>query len=97
MKMTIEMPKVMECEAEECVYNREGDCHARAITVGDGDTPACDTYMGADRHANRREEAGVGACKVTGCRHNSDFECIADSILVGRMSNQAQCQTFTMV
>jgi hypothetical protein len=42
---TIEMPDVDGCDATECAYNMKGDCHARAITVGDGVHPGCDTRV----------------------------------------------------
>ena len=31
---TEQMPKVTGCDATECSYNQQGDCHAMAITIG---------------------------------------------------------------
>jgi hypothetical protein len=95
MKLTIDMPVVSECAATECAYNVGMSCHARAITIGDGVHPGCDTFLGAASHAHDTSRtAGVGACKVTGCRHNDDFECTASKITVGFMGQDVNCLTF---
>lgn len=91
---TLEMPDVAACDAKECAYNKSGQCHARAITVGDGVHPGCDTFLQSDEHSRRPEGAGVGACKVTGCKHNDDFECQAREIRVGRRQDKVECLTF---
>jgi hypothetical protein len=91
---TIEMPDVAACDATDCAYNKEGDCHARAITVGDGAHPGCDTFMRSRDHSRRPDGAGVGACKVKACKHNDDFECQASAIRVGRGSDTVECLTF---
>jgi len=44
VKTVIEMPKVSQCEGAGCVYNSQKHCHAKAITVGDFQSPECDTY-----------------------------------------------------
>jgi hypothetical protein len=95
MRVTLEMPAVLTCDVSECAYNVEAACHARAITIGDGVHPGCDTFLrGSARHTHRGENAGVGACKVTGCRHNDDFECTAVSIGVGMERGSVNCMTF---
>lgn len=95
MRITLEMPAVQTCDVRECVYNVEAACHARAITIGDGVHPGCDTFLkGSAGHTHRGQKAGVGACKVTGCRHNDDFECTADSIGVGMAQGSVNCMTF---
>ncbi|WP_151446760.1 DUF1540 domain-containing protein [Lacisediminimonas profundi] len=98
-QVSIEMPLVSGCSAVECVYNRNSDCHARAITVGDGVHPGCDTYFNLPApetfHTKAKHQiAGVGACKVSLCQHNTDYECHADVIAVGRTAEQANCLTF---
>lgn len=93
--ISIEMPQVSECSVTECAYNVERGCRARAITVGDGVNPGCDTYFSASRHTNDgRRAAGVGACKVSICQHNQDFECGADAIQVSMAGPEAKCMTF---
>ncbi|WP_175580231.1 DUF1540 domain-containing protein [Kineobactrum sediminis] len=92
--IAVEMPRVKGCQVSECVYNLESACNARAITVGDGATPNCDTFYVASRHARNRNTAGVGACKVTGCRFNDDYECQADEISVGSVESSAMCRTY---
>jgi len=95
MKMTIDMPFVSGCTVSECAYNINDSCRAHAITVGDGVHPGCDTFLGAPRHArNSKQSAGVGACKVTGCMHNEDYECVADSIRVGLTADTVNCLTY---
>ncbi len=96
MKMKINMAAVMKCGAEECAYNHEGGCHARAITVGDGSVPHCDTAFMCGSHCKSTNTAGVGACKVSGCMHNVDFECQAESIAVGLSDGRAMCKTFKL-
>ena len=95
MKMTIDMPPVTECSVSACAYNVDERCHARAITVGDGAHPGCDTFLGALKHTREtRHDAGVGACKVTGCTHNQDFECVAEAIRVGHAGKRVSCLAF---
>lgn len=91
----IEMPEVSKCEIDDCAYNVKLNCHARAITVGDGETPGCDTYFKAKQHTNGMGQlAGVGACKVSACLHNQNYECMAQDILVGMSGNLVECLTF---
>lgn len=95
MKLTIVMPDVRACSVTECAYNGEGDCHARAITVGDGIHPACDTFCPSDTHVGAPSHpAGVGACKVSACVHNRDLECEAEAIQVDHHNAHADCITF---
>ncbi len=98
MKMVIlEMPMVTKCLATTCAYNRDSNCHARAITVGDEILPGCDTFLQGSQHAKNAEQvAGVGACKTTNCKYNDDLECTAESIHVGVIKNQANCMTFAL-
>lgn len=83
MKMVFEMPCVQTCAVSECTYNHDGKCHARAVTIGDGNNPGCDTFFSCGKHCHSEALAGVGACKVNGCMHNVDFECQAENISVG--------------
>lgn len=95
-RMTIEMPEVSECTVSECAYNTENQCHARAITVGDGVHPGCDTFLQSPTHTTDRGNiAGVGACKVSACRYNQDLECQASNITVGHTEGTAECLTFS--
>jgi hypothetical protein len=96
MEITIEMPMIDACDVAECTYNRNAACHAKAITIGDGVTPGCDTYMSGSRHVkNAERRAGVGACKVSGCQYNNDFECGAGSVSVGLRSDGVFCMTYS--
>lgn len=94
--ITIEMPVVSQCLVTECAYNVHDRCCARAITIGDGVHPGCDTFFEASTHSRMHAmAAGVGACKVTGCRYNDDLECQADSIQVQWRGKTVDCMTFS--
>jgi hypothetical protein len=90
------MPKVNKCDVPQCCYNKDKMCHALAITVGDGTIPRCDTYTTGckSKAGDSSATAGVGACKVSLCRHNKNLECQASGIMVGRGKDPADCMTF---
>lgn len=99
MKFTIEMPDVSACSALSCAYNVEATCRARAITVGDGVHPGCDTFTQSQRHTPAETPvAGVGACKVAICKYNRNLECEASSIQVDAEEGpeSACCSTFEL-
>lgn len=96
MKMTLEMPLVDHCSITQCAYNRDQTCHARAITVGNGVHPGCDTFFDNHEHIHETARtAGVGACKVSGCSYNEDLECNAGRITVGRNLDEIACITYS--
>lgn len=93
--INMEIPEVSACEESRCAYNVDQSCHARAITVGDGVNPMCDTFFSSATHAhNTSRIAGVGACKVSPCRYNNDFECQADHVRIEIPNGTARCMTF---
>lgn len=94
--MTMKMPKITSCEAMECSYNRNQQCHALAITVGGPEAcPSCDTHLRAGKKGGVADmTGGVGACKLDSCTHNSSFECSASAIKVGLFHGHADCATF---
>ncbi|HEX5338496.1 MAG TPA: DUF1540 domain-containing protein [Gallionella sp.] len=96
-KITIEMPMVTKCMVDECSYNGSSKCHARAITIGDSIHPGCDTFLaGASLASKAKQVAGIGACKTAACKHNEDLECMAESVQIGMVRNEANCMTFSM-
>lgn len=96
-KITIEMPMVSKCMVNACSYNVDSKCHARAITIGDSVHPGCDTFLAGATHTNHAQQiAGIGACKTASCKHNEDFECMADSVQVGMVKSEANCMTFAL-
>ncbi|WP_250458710.1 DUF1540 domain-containing protein [Microbulbifer litoralis] len=95
MIIATDMPEVAKCVISQCAYNADDACHARAITIGDGDDPDCDTFFDSNKHTHSGRTAGVGACKIEDCTHNRDFECTADSIQVGNRGSEANCLTYT--
>jgi hypothetical protein len=94
MIKTVEMPEVLECSISECAYNTGLMCHARAVTMGDDYDHLCDTMLTSKQHTQRKEGAGVGACRALICAHNDDFECQADGIAVSMSGGRALCGTF---
>ena len=90
------MPKVIDCNAAVCAYNKENQCHALAITIGDGVHPNCDTGIITDKKGGVPNMTGkVGACKVDGCQFNTSFECAAsEGIHITLCSDHAECGTF---
>jgi hypothetical protein len=91
----MDMPRVNECQVESCVYNKQRSCHALAITVGNARLAHCDTFFTAPAEGGDPSAmAGVGACKMADCRHNTRFECQAPSIEVGMTKDAAGCLTF---
>ncbi|MDM7322600.1 MAG: DUF1540 domain-containing protein [Gammaproteobacteria bacterium] len=95
MKITVEIPVVAEYAARECSYNAGRACHAKAITIGQGVHPGCDTFLHMSTPARERQRrAGVGACKVIACRFNDDLECGANAISVGGAVRAISCLTF---
>lgn len=94
-EITIQMPEVKSCGVLQCGYNQTGSCHAKAITIGDTMTPECDTFFVSQAHAkNVSVIAGVGACKVSSCKFNTDFECVSESIQVGHTHDRVCCLTY---
>ncbi|HEY8568275.1 DUF1540 domain-containing protein [Microbulbifer sp.] len=94
MIIATDMPEVSRCAATQCAYNSDSACHARAITIGAGQDPDCDTFFNNSHHTKRERIAGVGACKVTSCSHNDDFECSADKIELGYSGDTVNCLTY---
>ena len=90
----IAVSRVAMCEVAECAYNSNRACHAYAITVGDGMSPRCDTFLRSPQHTLCKDTAWVGACKMMDCRYNQDFECTAESIEVGSGPDSADCMTY---
>ena len=92
------MPEVKHCTAKSCGFIRDSGCHARAITVGYPEAPGCDTFFAiadTSEHAKSTgRTSGVGACKVSDCRFNEDYECMADEVTLAYSKNQAHCQTY---
>jgi hypothetical protein len=94
-QVSIEMPLVAQCAVLECAYNTNSCCHARAITVGDGVHPGCDTFLSSPDHSKAQQRtAGVGACKVSACKFNDDYECVTEQITIGHASSSVCCLTY---
>lgn len=91
----MEMPKVTNCDVEDCAYNIDEECHAMAITIGDSLNPKCDTFcQSIMKGGDVSSIAGVGACKVSSCTYNISLECQAAEICVGYKGSDPDCLTF---
>ena len=91
------MPKIKSCDVSNCTYNMDKLCHTCAITVGDGNCAMCDTFMQSNQRAGNQKTTGaVGACKMQACQYNKSLECTAGNIMVGMLSNHADCKTYAM-
>ncbi|SDJ87607.1 DUF1540 domain-containing protein [Microbulbifer yueqingensis] len=94
MIIATDMPEVARCAVNQCAFNSDDACHARAITIGEGSDPDCDTFFDNSHHTHSSRTAGVGACKMTDCSHNEDLECSAESIQVGKSGDSVECLTY---
>lgn len=91
----LDMPQVIRCQAMECSYNKEGKCHALAITVGDPEAARCDTFFPSSQKGGDPDAIGrVGACKMTSCVYNEMLECQASGITVDVKGDEADCVTY---
>lgn len=96
-RICLEMPVITKCMANECAYNANSNCHARAITIGNATQPGCDTFISGSRHIKQvKQVAGIGACKTASCKFNEDLECMADGIQVGMIKSEANCITYAL-
>ncbi|KKK91932.1 hypothetical protein LCGC14_2707980 [marine sediment metagenome] len=94
----MEMPQILECDANECAYNQENKCHAMAITIGGETDHKCDTFLQSSKKGGVPGRIGaVGACKCGSCTYNADFECSAPGIRVGHEADMLDCLTFAPV
>ena len=92
--MSSHYTSVTDCQANNCSYNRYGNCKTIGITVG-GPEPLCDTYINTGSKGGVvNKKARVGACKVGNCLHNEALECMSKGIQVLFQDNQASCGSF---
>lgn len=93
----MDMPDVQSCDVLECAYNKQRECHAMAITIGDSGTPRCDTFWAKGPSADAGDpyqKGHVGACHTSQCEYNDRLECNAPSIRVGYQNESPNCLTF---
>ena len=94
----MEMAKIIACDATECAYNRDSQCHAGGITVGGPADHMCDTFFPSSMKGGIADMIGtVGACKVACCQYNSNLECSAAGIRVGHEAADVDCLTFAPI
>ena len=86
--------KIIDCDATNCLYNKEKQCHTYAINIGD-DLPVCDTFMNTSNKGGfDRVSAGVGSCKVRSCSHNTSYECSCDGIHMHIVGDHVDCMSY---
>ncbi len=95
--MQADIPKVLDCDMLNCSYNKNKQCHAIAITVGDTQCPLCDTYANTSSKGGDMNLTGsVGACKANNCKFNRSLECSASNgIHVKQHTGHPDCSTFS--
>lgn len=89
---TKQMPQVAECAVSGCSYNQDG-CTAFAITI---DKKAdCATFIPLDTKGGLSMVVSqVGACQRSDCKFNSNLECTAASVRMGRGEHGAECLSY---
>ena len=91
----MQMPIVANCRVDDCAYNMDHCCHTGAITIGHQAYPRCDTFCHSTvKGGDMGSTAGVGACKVSICKHNKSLECLTPEIAVGYSEQEPYCLTF---
>ena len=90
----MDMSNITECNAAGCAFNKDGRCHAIAVTIGSRES-SCDTYLPGGKKGGLEDvTAGVGACKMANCMFNKSLECTANGIKVATHASHADCMTF---
>ncbi|MBV7363886.1 DUF1540 domain-containing protein [Actinomycetaceae bacterium TAE3-ERU4] len=84
----IKLPIVTDCSVKSCSFNQNG-CSAAAMTMGED---GCVTFIDLGIKGGSGQQAHVGACQRTDCAHNSDLECAAGAVEVGK--DTAKCLTY---
>ncbi len=94
--MAKRMPFIIGCDAEDCSYNKNKECHALAITIGVSGLPQCDTYARLKEKGGAAESFGtVGACREELCMFNDSLECSSAAILMRLRNGRPSCIAFS--
>ncbi len=90
--MARRMPFIIGCDAEDCSYNRNKECHALAVTIGVSGLPQCDTYASLTGKGGAAETFGtVGACREALCTFNESLECASAAVLIRLRNGRPNC------
>ena len=93
-RMNMNLPDVIDCNVGQCAYNQESKCHSGAINIGNRE-PVCDTYVEAEiKGGFQKSLTKIGACKMSDCRFNGNYECLSAGIKVGAVNRHALCMNF---
>ena len=99
----------LKCQAQDCTFNADTRCCARAIRVGlTGQETFCDTYARADAFSAveildltsgdtefSADEAPRIACGVIQCAYNRSFRCRAHGVHIGPVHDALICNCRT--
>ena len=90
----MKMSQVLDCDAVNCVYNKDKKCHTLAVNVGDTEL-LCDTFMAGPSKGGFEEViGGIGACKVSGCSFNKSYECTSKGVHMSLVGDHVDCKTY---
>jgi len=92
----MEMTKILDCDAMDCVYNKDKKCHTLAVNVGDME-PLCDTFLHSNKKAGYEDAiGGIGSCKTESCSYNKALECTAKGIHMHKIGSHVDCTTYKL-
>jgi hypothetical protein len=95
--MKTHIARVIACEATDCLYNKKKRCHTFGITIGQQE-PCCDTFFeSAVKGGPAHVQATIGACHVSHCVFNSNYECTAESVEIKATKGHPDCATFVEI
>lgn len=85
---------VSSCKTRVCAYNKGGECHAEAVSVG-AEHARCETFTRSVMvTVTRKAESQVNECQLTACKWNRHFCCMAPDITVAPHEDHADCFTY---
>ncbi len=92
----MEMSKILDCDALDCVYNKDKKCHTLAVNIGDTE-PMCDTFLHSNKKAGYDDViGGIGSCKTGSCSYNKSLECTANGIHMHKTGSHVDCTTYKL-
>ncbi len=85
---------IRSCEAKECLYCKEGHCHAPHIKVA-ASHAQCEMFTrSVMRYINRRDNSYVEHCRMRSCKWNRHGSCSAHHVDIKYHVDHADCGTY---
>lgn len=95
MKTECEMGMVLACQVDSCSYNRNLECRAGEVEVGDCSHARCDTFTTNQVEELETGQAIVASCAVAECKFNQDaVTCTAPAVSLGHHEEHAECDSY---